>query len=148
MTFVSFLINCAISAPFQKSSQFDKYNVNDNTEVVVALTEVEIHGSLLNQLTFWRRVSSVRSNIESNNGYLAGSIRREIFGSNAWTMTVWKDEDSIDNFIYSQEHERAMKEGAPAVKKGRFFRIRKQWRELPLAWEEAINLVHEEGRIE
>ncbi len=148
MFIISIVSNCTVAAPFQKSSRFEQYNITENTEVLVALTEVEIHGSIFDQFTFWRRVTSVRGSLEENKGYLGVTIRREIFGSMAWTMTVWKDESSLEDFVYSREHERAMKDGAPAVKRGRFFRIKKQWKDLPMPWEEATHLVHEEGRVE
>ncbi|MCZ8344296.1 MAG: hypothetical protein O9301_14775 [Leptospira sp.] len=148
MALMASISNCVVGTPFQKSSKLSDYKIKEDTVVVVALTEVETKGSISDLWTFWKRVSSVRESIESNPGYLGGSIRRQLFGSKAWTMTVWKDEESIDNFVYAKEHERAMKEGGPAVKRGRFYRIQKQWKEVPIPWEVAEELVHEEGRME
>ncbi len=147
-TFISTIVGCTIASPFQKSSKIDSTLIKPETIVLVALTEVETKGSILEQITFWKRVSSVRSSLEDNKGYLGGCIRRQVFGNRAWTMTVWENEDSLEGFVYSREHERAMKEGAPAVEANRFYRIRKPWKHIPLPWKDVEMLVRENGRME
>lgn len=146
--FFSTLAGCAIASPFKKSPKIDSSLIDPDTIVVVALTEVHTKGSILEQITFWKRVSSVRNSLEDNQGFLGGSIRRQIFGNQAWTMTVWENEDSLDDFIYSKEHERAMKEGAPAVESNRFYRMNRPWKDVPLAWEEVEILIKEKGRLD
>jgi len=142
------ILNCAISSPFQKSSKIAQYNLTPDSIVTVALTEVDIYGSYSDKSTFWDRVSSVRSSLEENDGYLASAIRKEIFGSRAWTMTIWKNDEALEQFIYSRAHERAMKDGAPAVKNSKFYRSQRTWKELPMAWEVVEKLIYEEGRME
>jgi len=145
-TIFSAVIGCTVASPFQQSSKLGSTSIQPETIVVVALTEVETKGSIFEQITFWKRVSSVRSSLEDNQGYLGGSIRRQLFGNRAWTMTVWENEDSLENFVDSREHERAMKEGAPAVEANRFYRIRKPWKDVPIKWEEVETLIKENGR--
>ncbi len=147
-TFFSTLAGCALASPFKKSSKLDSSLIHPDTIVVVALTEVHTKGSIFEQITFWNRVSSVRKSLEDNQVFLGGCIRRQIFGNRAWTMTVWENEDSLDDFIYSREHERAMKDGAPAVESNRFYRMNRPWKDVPLAWEEVEILIKEKGRID
>ncbi|PKA26439.1 DUF3291 domain-containing protein [Leptospira levettii] len=148
MILLIWLIHCKIATPFQRNESVNKDLYENETEVVIAITEVEISGSYSLRSIFWNRVSSVRSKLNQNEGYLGGAIRREIFGNRAWTMTVWKNESALDQFVYSKEHEIAMKEGGPAVKKSKFYRGFVKWKELPISWERAEKLIDEEGRTE
>jgi heme-degrading monooxygenase HmoA len=141
-----FTLNCTVAAPFKKSTQWDQKKVQSSTKVLVAYTEVKITGSIWDQRIFWNRVSDVRRSLDENQGYLGGSIRRELFGEYAWTMTVWTDEESLEEFIDSREHSRAMKEGDSAVGGGKFLRIWVDAESLPLPWEEAITKIRNEGR--
>ncbi|GBF51749.1 hypothetical protein LPTSP4_32870 [Leptospira ryugenii] len=144
----SWISNCAFASPFQKSAQINQFNLQPDSEVLIALTEVDIAGTNADRSTFWDRVSSVRNDLKNRPGFLGASIRKEVFGSRAWTMTVWTNEEALEDFVYAKEHERAMKEGAPAVRKGTFYRGKKKWKEIPIAWEEAERLLSEEGRTE
>jgi hypothetical protein len=149
LSLLNLLSNCAIGTPFAKSSKINDFGLKPETQVTIAITEVDIEGaSSSNRSTFWDRVSSVRSSLDSNKGYLGGAIRREIFGSRAWTMTTWINEEALEQFVESREHERAMKEGEPAVKKAKFYRGKRAWSEIPLDWKEAERLIDEEGRSE
>ncbi|MCW7512604.1 hypothetical protein [Leptospira levettii] len=148
MILLSWLIHCKIATLFQRNESVNKDLYENETEVVIVITEVEISESYSLRSIFWNRVSSVRSKLNQNEGYLGGAIRREIFGNRAWTMTVWKNESALDQFVYSKEHEIAMKEGGPAVKKSKFYRGFVKWKELPISWERAEKLIDEEGRTE
>lgn len=140
--------SCAIATPFQKSPKFDTIEMTPETIVILALTEVEITGSSADKSTFWDRVTSVRKSLDVMPGYLGGAIRREILGPRAWTQTVWRSEEELDLFVASREHERAMREGAPAVKTSKFYRGRHAWKELPMGWDVVEKLIEEEGRKE
>jgi heme-degrading monooxygenase HmoA len=142
----SWITSCTVHSPFQKSEKLQNYNLTDESIVIVALTQVETGFNPINLATFWSRVMDVRSSLDTNPGYLGGSIRRQLIGSKAWTMTVWKDSDSLDDFIYSKTHEKAMKDGAPAVNKSIFYRIKKKWKEIPIDWETAVKEIEENGR--
>lgn len=148
LSILVWISNCTIATPFQKNDRLKLSDLKKQTLVVVAITEVEIKGSFSLRSIFWNRVSSVRSSLAENEGYLGGAIRRELFGNRAWTMTVWKDEISLDRFVESVEHERAMREGGPAVTKSKFYRGYKQWQEIPLSWETAEKIMEEEARVE
>lgn len=132
------LSNCVIGSPFTKSQQSRTLDLKDEQEVVLAITEATTTGSIFERFIFWRRVSDVNNDLNNNKGYLGGSIRRQVFGSKAWTMTVWLDEESLENFVESRIHARAMREGANALEKSNFHRMRVQWKNLPLTWQEAI----------
>ncbi|TGL20079.1 DUF3291 domain-containing protein [Leptospira yanagawae] len=148
ISFLNWFSHCTIATPFQKNMNPNDPTISNHSSVVIAITEVEIEGSLSIRSIFWDRVSSVRSKLQQNEGYLGGAIRREIFGNRAWTMTVWKNESALDQFVYSMEHERAMKEGGPAVKKSKFYRGYRKWNEIPLSWKVVETLLAEEGRSE
>lgn len=80
------LSNCVIGSPFTKSQQSRTLDLKDEQEVILAITEATTTGTIFERFTFWRRVSDVNNDLNNNKGYLGGSIRREVFGSKAWTM--------------------------------------------------------------
>jgi heme-degrading monooxygenase HmoA len=134
----NFLANCTVGTPFTKSNQSKQLTLKDNQKIILSITEAHTSGSIFDRFTFWRRVSDVRNDLDNNQGYLGGAIRREIFGSKAWTMTAWVDEQSLEDFVLSREHDRAIKEGSKALAKANFYRKEMEWRQVPLSWEEAI----------
>lgn len=68
-------------------------------------------------------------------GYIGGSI---ILGfDDAWTMSAWRDEDSIVAFYGSKAHSEAMAAALPSVEDTRPARLSVPAREVPLRWEHA-----------
>lgn len=142
------ITSCAVATPFQRSAKLDQVEMTPETIVILALTEVEITGTSSDKSSFWERVTSVRKSLDEMPGYLGGAIRKEILGPRAWTLTVWTSEEALEQFVASREHERAMREGAPAVKTSKFYRGKYAWKEMPIGWDVVEKLIDEEGRKE
>ena len=58
--------------------------------------------------------------LAAEDGLLAYSRRKELFGDEAWTMTVWRDEAAHAAFVRSAAHRQAMREGRTALVRARF----------------------------
>ncbi len=58
--------------------------------------------------------------LAAEEGLLAYSRRKELFGNEAWTMTVWRDAAAHAAFVRSASHRRAMREGRAALVRARF----------------------------
>jgi heme-degrading monooxygenase HmoA len=130
--------SCVVGSPFKKSFQSKDLGLSQDQKVVLVITEANIQGSVWDQILFWRNTSAVNKDLENNKGFLGGSIRRQLFGSRAWTMTVWLDDDALENFIYSDIHDEAIRQSKSALKRANFYRKEISWKEVPMNWKEAI----------
>ncbi len=138
---------CKIGTPFRMADN-DRANtsVDKNQTVMVGITHVVVGQNRKRTKTFWNHVKSVQGSLEEQPGFIGGAIRRELFGNEAWTMTVWTDEESLNGFVRSQVHRTAMTEGWPALKSARFARMEVSRDQIPLSWKQAEELLDTVGR--
>jgi hypothetical protein len=122
-----------------------KDNVSSEKNVILVISYIEINQKSKDLSKFWEHVHLIRNNISENPGILGISIRRGIFSNKAWTMTAWKDESFLEDFIEGERHRRAIREGKSSMLKSKFYRTTKKYSELPIKWEEAERLVEENG---
>ena len=147
-TVISFLTGCAVGTPF-KGPGFESGSVVTETEndmVVVGLTYIQTGDDAEQNRVFWQHVGKVHDAIEQQPGLIGYSIRREILGDQGWTMTVWKDERSLNQFVGSQVHRDAMQNGLPALQKTGFARLVLHKDRIPLSWKEAEKILETQGR--
>lgn len=115
-------------------------------EVIVVITEVRLGGDGSQRSRFWNQVWTVEKSLPKQPGLVGYALRREIFGTTAWTMTLWKDEASIRAFMRSAVHRKAVTDGLPATIDTRFVRFRRLKDADPPDWAEAIDQLTRNGR--
>jgi hypothetical protein len=49
--------------------------------------------------------------MNEQDGLVGYSVRKELFGSRVWTMSVWIDRASMERFVVSTAHRKAMASG-------------------------------------
>ena len=135
---------CAISTPYRSVAGVGP--TADDDTVLVALTHAEIAEGTSTASAFWSNVSAVADSLEGRPGLLGYRLRRELFGRNSWTMTVWTDEASLEAFIGSDIHQTAIREGWPALDRARFARVTVPLSEIPLSWDRAKALLDAQDR--
>jgi heme-degrading monooxygenase HmoA len=138
------LLGCKVSTPF--AGAFQDGSLPDDTDVLVAITYIEIGDDALQNKAFWREVANVEASLEGMPGFLGYSLRRELFGNKAWTMTVWRDEASLTAFVASPVHRAAIVGGSPSLRKARFARLETKKADVPIDWDVAKNYLAENGR--
>ncbi|WP_284280521.1 hypothetical protein, partial [Limnobacter litoralis] len=74
-------------------------------------------------------------------GLLALSMRRELFGHQAWTLSLWDSEGNKDAFVHSSVHLIAMKQSDQLLKKARFLNISWSGRVGCLSWKVVLPLM-------
>jgi heme-degrading monooxygenase HmoA len=116
------------------------------TDVIVVITEVRLGVDRSARLQFWDQVWTVEKALPKQPGLVGYSLRREIFGTTAWTMTLWENEDAIRAFMRSAVHRRAMQDGLPATIDTRFVRFRRPRSAGPPDWSEALDQLARSGR--
>lgn len=137
---------CAISTPFRGPGFVDGKvtHAGPDTEVVVAITNATVNRDL--RAPFDEHVNRVVNSLPAQPGLIGYAVRKELFGDEVWTMTVWRTEADRARFVASAEHRAAMAAGGPALKAVRFSRVVVKARELPLGWARARQLLDSQPR--
>ena len=142
------LLGLAMATPLRGPG----YDANDgltmaaNDEVVVAVTSARYTNSRGSRRSFWKHVETVERSLAQQPGFIAFSKRREILGNEAWTMTVWTDEASLDAFVRRTPHIAAMRDAGTLLETAGFVRFRVDASALPVRWEDALARLESDGR--
>ncbi len=142
------LSNCAVSTPFRGPGFNDARGVSSEHlghSVVVALTHAVLTGD---RSTFDEQSRQVADSMESHEGLIAYSVRKQLLGNERWTMTVWTDEEALARFVQSRVHRRAIEQGMPALGNTRFHHFQIPASELPLSWSRALAILEDQGPME
>ncbi len=146
------LSGCAISTPFKGPGYDAKQGSLRNAagqvsnDVIVAITLATLEGDRADRRIFWTHVRKVEESLATQPGLLGYSLRTEILGSSAWTLTVWETEDALRAFVEDLVHQDAMRAGKPALAIARFARFSAVPAKIPLAWDDALNILDRDGR--
>jgi hypothetical protein len=133
-----------IGTPFRYSKSFN--SLPDDAQVIVGITHVTVGKDSVKNKLFWNHTFKVVDSLPSHTGYLGHKIRKQLFGKEGWTMTVWADEDSLHRFVSGDTHSQAIKNGLGAVVKARFVRFTLSKSQLPLSWDDAEKIMDDQGR--
>lgn len=106
---------------------------------VVALTHAVLDPAT--RRDFDRQTEKIFNVLGQQPGIVGYSVRRQLFGNEVWTMTVWRDEASRARFVTSQMHRDGIADGGKAVRQGRFVRIEVPAAEAPIPWDRALALL-------
>ncbi|MFC3148621.1 antibiotic biosynthesis monooxygenase [Piscinibacterium candidicorallinum] len=80
-------------------------------------------------------------------GLLGYSARREIFGTQAWTLTIWASEADLARFMNSPVHREAVRKGMEGLVAMESKRLLLKRDALPTSWDQALALLKDpEGR--
>ena len=137
-TFLIFLLmGCTLSRPLSGpgyDSHQNRLEGDSSRLVVVAMTNAFLDRK--KRGAFDQKTQSLYKNLESYEGYLAGSIRLRLGGEEVWTYTIWRDEAALKNFLHSREHLDAMFRLDSAIKKIRSLTKTMPARDVPVHWRE------------
>ena len=141
------LSGCAIGTPFKGPGyQSGKVTtVTEDDQVLVGLTYVKVGDDRDKNAIFWDHVDRVHKSMEQHDGLIGHVVRRQIFGKKGWTMSVWKDEASLNRFVRSDVHQEAIQSGMPALVETRFARLVVHKDEIPISWSKAEKALEAQG---
>ncbi|MCU0862234.1 MAG: antibiotic biosynthesis monooxygenase [Planctomycetes bacterium] len=126
---------CTFATGFRFAPGVDPTGAMAEREVVVALTHAVLKGT--DDALFFAQIERVVAGLAPQPGYVGHSLRSSGRGE-AWTMTVWTDEDALDAFVASRLHREAIAAALVTVDKARFHRYRVPMRSLPPDWSMAL----------
>ena len=133
-----------VSKPFSESPALK--DLPDDATVMAAVTPVKLGDDSEKNDVFWEYSEKVVESLETQPGYLGHRLRLRLLSGEAWTMTVWRDEPSLNNFVRGEVHMAAIIEGTDAVAEGRFVRFPVPRSEAPPSWETVERMMDEQGR--
>lgn len=131
---------CTVSTPFRgpgvETAELPDGQAGD--KVFVAMTHAVLKDDPALRDLFFDHVETVERSLAANPGFIGFSKRMRLFGNDAWTMTVWSDEKSLEAFVRNRPHRRAMIKADEAVESSRFARFEMAAGEIPPTWDEAL----------
>jgi quinol monooxygenase YgiN len=130
---IAFINGCAINSPYPK---FDSSAINADEQLVLVISRIIIDTKQRQE--FDKQTSLVIKSMPSHEGMLGFSARREIFGEQAWTLSVWRNNEAVNKFVRSAVHFEAMKKSQPAIVTTEFKRLTVKASELPRNWSDAL----------
>lgn len=141
--FTMLLNACAISTPWPRLTPATAAVTDE--QVVLVLTRVVVDPA--QRAEFDRQNSLVMASMTSQPGLIGYSARRQLFGDEGWTMSVWASEEARAAFVRSAVHRKAIAKSLPAVRSVELKRLSVARKDLPTDWDQVLRLLAEpEGR--
>ncbi len=115
-------------------------------QVFVAVTRGDLEAG--SQSEFANELRAVMDSMSEHDGLVGYSVRKELFGSRVWTMSVWIDRASMERFVHSAAHRRAMASGT--IARGSFITAAAVMNtsSTPPGWAEAGRMLESRARQE
>lgn len=81
-------------------------------QVLVVVTRGDVEAG--SKSVFANDLRTVMDGMNEQDGLVGFAVRKEVFGSRVWTMSVWVDRASVEQFVHSTAHRKAIESGAIA----------------------------------
>ncbi len=130
------LAGCAIATPYKTTDAGAA--LPKDAPTVVAVTLAVVSDDRAARKVFWENVWRIERALPAQPGLLGYSLRQELLGNKAWTMTAWRSEEDLRRFVASPLHRQAIDATPSALVDSRFVRVARTNGQLPLRWDEAL----------
>jgi hypothetical protein len=136
------LYGCVLSRPLAGpgwDSKERRLRGDESRQVILIITQAELNVS--ERGPFDRRSQELYRKLPDHPGFLAGSIRRQLFGDKVWTYSIWEDQSSLEGFINSQQHRDAVYMTDRAIRRMRSVQRQLPAKDVPHQWRELEAMV-------
>ncbi|MEM9283101.1 MAG: antibiotic biosynthesis monooxygenase [Verrucomicrobiota bacterium] len=88
---------------------------------------------------FFTELEASMNSISENEGLVGYAVRKQFVGPKVWTISVWEDEDALRDFVRSEVHRNASRNGTivPGSFRSTFFEV--EISDLPISWKVALS---------
>jgi heme-degrading monooxygenase HmoA len=140
---VVWLQGCVIGTPCPRLSAPSPEQAQES--VVLVLTHVAVDTQQRRE--FDRQNSRVLASMGSHPGLIGFAARRQLFGDQGWTMSVWSSEEARAAFVRSAVHREAVARSMPALRTVELKRLTVARKDLPADWDQVLRMLADpEGR--
>jgi heme-degrading monooxygenase HmoA len=126
---------CQVATPFAGPGYTSADGVQlpgVGASVVVAVTQAKLDSA--RRAEFDRHTRLIVEDLPHQPGYIGHSRRTRLLGHEVWTLTVWRDDASLDAFVRGPVHREAIRLGMRAVTQAKFLRMDWPTAEAPPSW--------------
>lgn len=88
--------------------------------------------------SFIRQSGMIQEQLEDTRGLVGYSMRAQLLGKRAWTLSVWEDEAALHEFVRGSPHVDTMRRPMIQPGKARFVRFKLDGSKVPPSWDEAL----------
>ena len=126
---------CTIGRPYRVVAA----PADASEKVLVAVTHVVIDND--KRGSFDDHIERVVEMMQTDKipGLVGYTVRKEFFGDQAWTMSVWTDAMAMRRFVATPQHRQAVADTRHAIVELRMHRFEVEAGALPVAWDEALS---------
>ena len=96
--------------------------------------------------SFFYYTARVAKQLASAQGLLGYSVLARPLSKRFWTLSAWKDEAALRDFVQHPPHVRIMTAIAPHMEQTKFLRWTVKGSQLPLSWDEALRRFADNSR--
>ena len=140
---VVWLNGCAIGTPWPRLPVPSPKQAQER--VVLVLTHVVVDTKQRRE--FDRENSRVLASMGSHPGLIGHAARRQLFGDQGWTMSVWASDEARAAFVRSAVHREAIARSTPALRTVELKRLTVARKDLPADWDQVLRMLADpEGR--
>ena len=137
------LNGCAIGTPWPRLPAASPEQAEE--QVVLVLTHVAVDTKQRRE--FDRQNSRVLASMGSHPGLIGYAARRQLFGDQGWTMSVWASDEARAAFVRSAVHREAIARSTPALRTVELKRLTVARKDLPADWDQVLHMLADpEGR--
>jgi hypothetical protein len=116
----------------------------DEEVLILALTELHVRNDPVGGPRFGEHAQTIGNHLYGAEppipGFVGGSFR-SVGQLQQWTMTVWRNEESMLDFVVSEPHVLAMIDTATVAERARSTHLEIGAEQLPFEWEEALPIL-------
>ncbi len=131
------LTGCAMSTPVS-SPNSDVAEIIADRDYMVIVTHATIASDLAERRKFFKLTGAVEESLGNTPGIVNFSKRANLLANEAWTLTVWEDEDAMLAFKTNRQHLNAISNAGKVLAGARFARFMVKGADLPVSWELAL----------
>ncbi len=142
------LSGCVLATPFEGPGYSKGAGPASDLEgpLIASVTYTLIRDTGNNRDIFFDYVEKLESALAEQPGLVGFSRRADFLGNEAWTLSVWRDQESLLAFVNGPGHRRAVKEAWNTFENAKFARLEIHPDELPLQWDRALAALETDGR--
>jgi hypothetical protein len=111
-------------------------DVDPNSEYLALITYLP-RTSYWSIFSFIRQTDAIRKQLNESPGLMGYSLRAQLLGKKAWTLSVWQNEKALNEFVGRSPHLDTMKK-VELGEERKFVRWNLKGSEVPPKWDEAL----------